>query len=69
MPILDFKHLEKRDTTYFRHFKFACSIGLKMLASSIFFLIHAVIPIIQIPASLSLKSMADHLLDKHRRQE
>jgi hypothetical protein len=69
VPVLDFKHLEKRDITYFHHFKFACSIGLKMLVSSVFFLIHGVVPIIQMPPSLNLKSMADHLLEKNRGQE
>jgi hypothetical protein len=69
VSILDFKHLEKRDITYFHHLKFAVSIGLKMLVSSVFFLIHGVVPIIQMPVGLNLKNMAKHLLEMDRRQE
>ena len=65
MSILDFNHLKKRNVTYVEHFKFAFSTGIRMLISSVFFLIHGIIPIVQIPLPFNLGKMSEYLSNKN----
>jgi len=57
------KHLKENNETYFSHLKFAGSLGLNFLYRAIFFLVHGVFPMIQVPKSLNIDASVDWLDD------
>ena len=63
--MIDFNHLRKAEMHYKEHAKFALNIGFKMVFSSLFFLIHGVLPFVQIPTSLNLQRMSEYMRDKN----
>tara|TARA_Y100001938_G_C7966816_1_gene367234 strand:+ start:457 stop:666 length:210 start_codon:yes stop_codon:yes gene_type:complete len=55
------KHLIKNNETYFSHFKFAAKIGLSLTFRGIIFLLHAVLPICDIPKKWNLENTLEKL--------
>lgn len=51
---INFNHLKDVDETYLSHLKFACKLGVGFSFRAAYFLVHGVIPIIQIPENLNL---------------
>ena len=64
-----FKHLKERKITYLQHFIFAMKISLKLTFASTAFLIHALLPFIEIPYNLNLESVALYLFEKNNELE
>tara|TARA_B100000214_G_scaffold53891_2_gene34341 strand:- start:4050 stop:4262 length:213 start_codon:yes stop_codon:yes gene_type:complete len=62
---LDFKHLSRNNMSYVEHARFALSICVKMVFSSVFFLIHGFMPCLQIPQSFNLSAMSDYMDKKN----
>jgi hypothetical protein len=56
---------ESKFSGYFSHMKFAVSISLQLLASSVVFIAHAVFPFIKIPKFLNLEGNISFLIDKN----
>jgi len=52
-----FKHLKNNNETYVSHMLFAGKISLNLLVRGVFFLLHAFIPLWDMPARLNLKSL------------
>jgi len=65
-------HLQKNNETYLSHLLFSGKIGLTLICRGIIFLLHAVLPICNIPKSLNLKNTTDKLYEwnqyTHKRQ-
>jgi hypothetical protein len=59
-----FKHLKLRNKTYTQHARFACAIGIRLLATSIVFLVHGILPFIPIPEVLNLEETSLYLFEK-----
>ena len=59
------KHTAQVGQTYFQHFIFAAEIGLVMLLSACFFIMHGAIPWVPIPDKLNLREMGTLLMDKN----
>ena len=57
------KHPHSRGKTYWQHFKFAVKVGMTMLASSLFFFIHAIFPFISIPKKLNFDATIRRLVN------
>jgi len=55
--MIDFKHLKDNNISYKDHAVFALTIGARAAFSSVFFLVHGVLPFVQIPTFLNLESM------------
>ncbi len=53
---IDFKHLKNIDESYFEHLKFALNLSFGFLLRSILFLIHGIVPVLQIPNKFNLLS-------------
>ena len=51
---INFNHLKDVDESYLSHLKFACTLGLDFSYRAVYFLIHGVIPAVQIPKDLNL---------------
>ena len=66
--MINFNHLKEVDLTYLEHARFALGIGLKMLFSCVFFLIHGVVPFIQVPAILNLECMSEYMREKNEQR-
>lgn len=66
--MIDFNHLKENNTSYREHAIFAVSVGLRTAFSSIFFLIHGVLPFIQVPAFLNLEAMAHYYGKKNEKR-
>ena len=64
-----FKHLKDKKVSYAKHFLFAFSIAWKLSMSSLFFTLHAVLPLIPIPYNYNLESMALYLFEKNNELE
>ena len=62
--MLDWHHLKDNKTTYIKHFYFASGMALRLMATVILLLLHAVVPILKIPKSLSVSGTSDYLFDK-----
>ena len=52
-----FKHLKENNETYFSHMFFAFKVGLNLLISSMFFVIHGIIPVVSAPQKFNLDSI------------
>ena len=50
-----FNHLKYNNETYLSHLRFAVGLGLYLLVSGAFFLVHGILPFVQMPKSLCLK--------------
>jgi hypothetical protein len=60
------KHpVENGHDGYFSHLIFALSIGLRLLVTAAFFLIHSVFPFIPTPKFLSLEKTTQYLIVKN----
>jgi len=64
-----FKHLRDKKVSYFHHLVFAMKISIKLTLSSTAFFIHALLPLIKIPYSLNLESMALYLFERNNELE
>ena len=51
-------HPRSKGLGYIEHAKFAAAIGIKLLISGAYFLVHALFPFIPIKASYNLKAMS-----------
>tara|TARA_A100001391_G_C5065478_1_gene277051 strand:- start:1050 stop:1250 length:201 start_codon:yes stop_codon:yes gene_type:complete len=60
-----FKHLKEKKISYLKHFMFAASVSWRLSVSSLFFILHAILPIIAIPYNYNLESMALYLFEKN----
>jgi len=58
------KHLRERNFTFLQHMRFAWTIGFRLLATSIMFLIHGAMPFIPIPKKLNLEETSLYLFEK-----
>lgn len=56
-------HPKSRDQSYFTHLKFASLMGLRLAASAVCFLVHAVFPFIPIPERFNCHDMVHALAD------
>ena len=54
-------HLKKNNETYLSHLLFAGKVGLTLIFRGIVFLLHAIMPICEIPKFLNLESTGDKL--------
>ena len=59
--MLELKHLRKNGVTYTEHLLFALKIGCRLWVSSLFLILHSVIPIVSVPRDLNLESMTRYL--------
>ena len=50
------KHLKENNETYISHLTFAARMSIHLFVRSIFFMLHAVLPFIDVPESLNLKN-------------
>ena len=48
------EHPETVGENWLQHCKFSCGVGIRLLASSILFIIHGLFPFISIPEQLNL---------------
>ena len=60
-----FKHLKEKKISYLEHFMFAAGVSWRLSVSSLFFILHAILPIIAIPYNYNLESMALYLFEKN----
>tara|TARA_Y100000114_G_C11714430_1_gene305200 strand:- start:16 stop:222 length:207 start_codon:yes stop_codon:yes gene_type:complete len=67
MLTVDREHLNKVKMSYFEHARFAFGISKKLLVSSIFFLVHGTVPIVQFE-EYDLNSIVEYLKDKHEKR-
>ncbi len=64
-----FKHLKENNTSYLQHFMFAMGVSWRLSVSSLFFMIHALAPMINIPDRYDLDAMALYLFEKNNELE
>lgn len=50
------KHLEKNNETYVSHFLFAVKVGMSLIFRGTLFIIHAFLPICEIPKKWNLEN-------------
>lgn len=55
--MIDCRHLSKNNETYLSHFVFALKVGLFFLLCGVTFILHAVVPWLEIPERLNLSSI------------
>ena len=51
------KHLKENNEIYFRHMKFALSIGILSIISGVAFITHGLFPFIPMPITLNINAM------------
>ena len=51
---LNFNHLKEINEDYISHLKFACKLGIGYSYRAVYFLVHGVLPIVEIPEELNL---------------
>jgi|TARA_Y100000289_G_C3911199_1_gene144765 hypothetical protein len=66
---LNFKHLQEIDKSYLSHFKFAIGMSIGFIYRALFFLVHGVIPFIQIPEKFNLMASQKWILSEHDKIE
>ena len=59
------KHLRENNESYLSHLRFAGGIGLSLMLRGIIFLMHGLIPFIEIPKSLNIESTQKKLIMWH----
>ena len=57
------KHLRENRESYIAHLKFAGKIGLTLIRHGLVFLLHALLPMIEIPKRLNLEATRNKLDD------
>ena len=67
MLTIDIEHLKKVKMTYTQHARFAFGVSRRLFTSSVFFLIHGTIPIVQFE-DYDLRSMIEYLKDVHEKR-
>ena len=55
------KHLKKNNETYFNHFLFASKVGLTLMFRGWLFLVHAVLPVGNIPKRWNIENTLQKL--------
>tara|TARA_R100000808_G_C2140365_1_gene148182 strand:- start:412 stop:651 length:240 start_codon:yes stop_codon:yes gene_type:complete len=65
--MLESNHLKNNGVTYLEHAFFAIPIAIRMLLSSLLLTIHAILPFIKMPESLSILGVSNYLFDRHAR--
>ena len=50
------KHLKENNETYLSHMIFAAKMSTHLFIRSVFFMLHAIFPFIDVPESLNLKN-------------
>tara|TARA_B100000029_G_C16730516_1_gene650547 strand:- start:214 stop:426 length:213 start_codon:yes stop_codon:yes gene_type:complete len=56
---------ENGHSGYFSHLLFSFSIGVRLMASSVFFLLHSVFPFVPVPKFLNLEKTTQFLIIKN----
>ena len=56
---------ENGHSGYFSHFLFSFSIGSRLVASSLFFIVHSIFPFIPVPKFLNLEKTTQFLVKKN----
>jgi hypothetical protein len=59
------KHLKENNETYVDHLKFAAGIGASFILRGMFFLVHGLCPIAQIPTRFNIEATAQKLQEWH----
>ena len=59
------KHLKDNNETYLSHFLFASKVGINLIFRGILFLIHAILPICDIPKKWNLKNTLEKVYKWH----
>jgi|ETNmetMinimDraft_4_1059912.scaffolds.fasta_scaffold538205_1 hypothetical protein len=62
--MINIKHLEEAGQNYFQHMWFAGWVAVRLLVTAIVLLLHAILPILQMPRSLDIARTSDFLFDK-----
>jgi|10_taG_2_1085330.scaffolds.fasta_scaffold571105_1 hypothetical protein len=62
--MFDLHHLRDNKTSYMNHLCFAAWIGARLLLGGTALVVHAILPIVKMPKSLSLGGLSDYLFDK-----
>jgi hypothetical protein len=57
------KHLEKNNETYFSHMLFAGKIGLTLILRGVVFMLHALLPVCELPRFLNLEDTSKKLYE------
>ena len=57
------KHLNENNETYFSHFKFALKVGITLIFRGIIFILHAFLPIYNIPKKWNLEDTMKKVCD------
>ena len=52
-------HVSDNNETYPSHLLFASKVGLNFIVAGVMFLVHAVLPFIQVPARFNIEGMRD----------
>ena len=63
------EHPRHADETWWQHFKFAVSIGIRLYFTSWVFIIHGIFPFIKIPKWVNLTDSAKYLLDENEKRK
>jgi hypothetical protein len=63
------KHPHSVGETWYQHFKFSVKIGIRLLVSSLYFLLHATFPFIELYKKYNLMDTSKWLNDKNKNRE
>ena len=55
------KHLKNNNETYFSHLLFASKVGLNLIIRGIIFVIHAFVPVCEIPKKYNLEATLEKI--------
>ena len=62
-------HLKENNVSYLQHLRFAAGVSVRLFASSVYFIVHALLPFVPIPYWLNLESTALYLFEKNNELE
>jgi len=57
------KHPNKKNMSYWQHLKRAFLMGIRLFASSVFFIVHSIFPFVPIPARYNCHDMVHALVE------
>ena len=63
------KHPHSVGETWYQHFKFSFKIGFRLLLSSLYFLLHATFPFIELHKKYNLMDTSEWLNEKNKNRE
>ena len=63
------KHPHSVGETWYQHFKFSAKIGLRLLVSSLYFLLHATFPFIELYKKYNLMDTSKWLNEKNKNRK